>query len=559
MSRASGIAGAALTAVAATLASAQYADTIWHGGTIRPAAGDGAIVEAVAVRKGRIVAVGDLAKLQKRERGDRTVMVDLAGKTMLPGWIDVHGRPWAVGLRSEAADLAVRSIAGLQDALRAAASADGGWVIGTGYEETALEERRHPTRAELDAVSAERAVLAIHRSGLIVAANGKALELAGIGASTGDPVGGTIRRDPRTGEPDGFLAGAAAQSMLDTMIRHAGEGRALRWIEAGTARYAAAGFATAVEARLPASLIPMYVRAAKERRLAIDVVGYPDVAALGGAAAGIGRPYGAGTAGNFRLGGVELALDGRAATGTARLTAPYAAPPPGRENDYLGESWMFDDEVLDIVSRVWGDGWDLLVHAAGDGAIDQLLRAVRTASNALPIKGRRIVVVHAEVARDEQFEAMEKLYLVPSFCPALAAAQDAETWDVALGRTRAGNLAPVGWARARRLRFSLHGDAPEGELDGMRIVEAAVRRTSPDGVVFGETHRISAEAALRALTESAAAQIGEADSKGVIAVGYPADFTILSGDQVVAAPEDLAAIRVVATVKHGRTVTPPDN
>jgi len=193
------------------------ADVVYHGGVILTMTDAAPRVEALAVRDGKIVAVGPRAQVDKLA-GAKTQTVDLQGRTLLPGFVDSHGHVYGVGLQAASANLLPppdgegRDIAALQRLLtawdRGAPSPlkKHGWIVGFGYDDSQLREKRHPTRGDLDRVSKDKPVLVIHQSGQVGAANSKALQLAGVTASTSDPKAGFVavlqkllgRFDPET-------------------------------------------------------------------------------------------------------------------------------------------------------------------------------------------------------------------------------------------------------------------------------------------------------------------------------------------------------------------------
>jgi hypothetical protein len=183
---------------------AQSADAIYSGGTIITMHDAAPRAEAVAVKDGRIIAVGTKAELE-RFRDARTKAVDLGGKTMLPGFIDGHGHVFTTGIQAASANLLPapdgegNSIAKIQEILREFAKTEASkkfnLILGFGYDDAQIAEKRHPTRQDLDAVSKDIPILLIHQSCHLGAMNSKALELAKITADTEDPQGGVIRRE----------------------------------------------------------------------------------------------------------------------------------------------------------------------------------------------------------------------------------------------------------------------------------------------------------------------------------------------------------------------------
>lgn len=221
---------ALLAALAAPLALADtdtdtaFADRIWTGGPILTMEDNAMRAEALAEKDGVILGVGPLDEVTAFQ-GPQTQMIDLAGRTMIPGFVDAHGHVFMIGLQALSANLlpapdgTVNDIPTLQAVLRAFAEAQpervaaAGLILGFGYDDAQLAEQRHPTRDELDAVSTEIPVYAIHQSGHLGVANSLALEQAGITADTPDPAGGVIRRGP-DGAPNGVLEENAA-NMVD--------------------------------------------------------------------------------------------------------------------------------------------------------------------------------------------------------------------------------------------------------------------------------------------------------------------------------------------------------
>ncbi len=210
------LAGLATSCLATVPAFSATADRIWSGGTILTINDEAPRAAAVAAKNGRIVAVGSEAEVMAL-RGPATRLIDLEGRTLLPGFVDAHGHMMMGGLQALSANLlappdgSVTDIASLQAILRKWAAANEAAVrqskliVGFGYDNATLAEKRHPTRDDLDAVSRDIPIVLVHQSGHIIAVNSRALEVAGISADTPDPQGGVIRRRPDSSEPDGVL------------------------------------------------------------------------------------------------------------------------------------------------------------------------------------------------------------------------------------------------------------------------------------------------------------------------------------------------------------------
>jgi predicted amidohydrolase YtcJ len=229
------------------------ADTIYHGGPILTMVADGDRAEALAVKDGHILAVGTMAEVMAR-KGDATKLVDLGGKTLLPGFIDPHSHVALQSVKFTCANLdpkpigEVGSIADLQRVLREHIEEKqlkpGEWVIGWGYDDTGMKEQRHPNREDLDAVSTEHPIALMHISVHLMAGNSLMLKEVGITKDTKDPEGGVIQRQAGSQEPNGVLEESAMLLAMDKIPMPTPEEAAVM-LEEGMRRYAQAGITTA--------------------------------------------------------------------------------------------------------------------------------------------------------------------------------------------------------------------------------------------------------------------------------------------------------------------------
>jgi hypothetical protein len=556
---------AALVALAAGAAAAQPADAIWSGGPIVTVNDAQPSAEAVAVRGGRIVGVGALADVERRFRGPKTVRHDLKGRTLVPGFVDGHGHVTMVGFQAVVANLLappdgpVDSVEALQRTVREWMAANPwyreyGLVMGFGYDDSQLKEQRHPTREELDAVSADLPVVLIHQSGHLAALNTAALRKAGIGADTPDPPGGAIRRKAGSREPDGTLEETAQIMALMKLMPALGEAQQIALLKAGQELYLRFGHTTAQDGRTSPGSLKMLPRAAAKGLLKLDVVAYPDLLMAGDDPALRGPLHARTYTNGFRIGGVKLNLDGSPQGKTAWLTQPYFKPPQGQPASYAGYPTMKDEEAAAQVLRAFRNGWQVLTHTNGDAAIDQFLKAVESASSQVPRRDRRPVMIHGQTLRADQVDKVKALGIFPSLFPMHTFYWGDWHRDSVLGAERAANISPTGWLMQRGMMFSSHHDAPVALPDTMRVLSATVNRTTRTGQVLGPEHRVEPIVALKALTLWPAYQHFEEKTKGSIEVGKLADFAVLSDNPLTVPRETLADLKVMATVKRGRTV-----
>jgi len=541
----------------------QVADAIYSGGDIITINDSQPTAEALAIKEGRIVAVGPMADVLTY-KGDATRMVDLGGRTLLPGFIDAHGHVFNAGLQALAANLLARpdgtvnDIAALQKTLHDWADnypkrqAATGWIIGFGYDDAQLRKQRHPTRDDLDEVSTTAPVIAIHQSGHLAAMNSRGLEMAGITADTKDPPGGVIRHREGSSEPNGVLEEMAFFDIIFKVLGKLGTEENKALLLAGIDLYARFGFTTAQEGRATVEAIATEAAAAREGGLIMDVVAYADIQ---GAADAIKAPLHAKTyTQRFRIGGAKLNLDGSPQGKTAWLTEPYHVPPEGEAADYNGYPAVTDAQAIALVDQAFVNGWQLLAHCNGDAAADQFIMAIRAATGKHGKADRRPVMIHAQTVREDQLDAMKELGIIPSFFGMHTFYWGDWHRDSVLGPERAAGISPAASALKRGMVYTQHHDAPVAQPSSIMILASQVNRTTRSGEVLGPEQRVPVMDALKSITINAAYQYFEEKNKGSLEPGKIADLVILDKNPLKVEPMALKDIRVVETIKEGRSI-----
>lgn len=552
------------TILSATSAFGAPADVIYHGGPIVTIDDTRTTARAVAVAGGKIVAVGDDAEVMKT-KGPSTRMVDLRGRAMLPGFVDGHGHCFNTGIQAAAANLlsppdhTVKSIADLQAELRKWAEGPTarklGLIIGFGYDDGQLAEQRHPTRHDLDAVSTDLPVYCIHQSGHLAACNTKALEVAGITADSKNPPGGVIRREKDGKTPDGVLEEAAHFAALVKVVPKMGEAELDSLARAGMKVYAANGYTMAQEGRSIAAIDRAWMRLAERDDMLIDVLSYPDMSFVDDPVT-METPWrGKSLKNGFRIAGVKLSLDGSVQGKTAYLTQPYLIPPHGQQADYRGYPAMPAEDVNRKVALCYERGWQFLTHSNGDAACEMMLDAVR-AARAKHGAGddRRDVMIHCQTVREDQLDAMKELGVIPSMFGMHCFYWGDWHRDAVLGPERAERISPARSALARGMIFTQHHDSPVALPNAIRILSSVVTRRTRSGDILGAGQRIPVEAALKSITLWGAYQHYEEANRGSIEVGKLADFVVLDRDPTAIPIEELAGLKVLETIKEGRTI-----
>ncbi len=542
---------------------APVADAVFEGGPILTMAGDSpAYVDAVAVKDGRIVYAGT-QEGAKPFFGAATKHRDLAGRVLLPGFVDPHGHMVMGGLQSLAANLLappdgkVTDIPALVATLKtwaaanAGAVAKAGVILGFGYDNAQLKELRHPTKEDLDAVSSDIPVIVIHQSGHLASVNSAALRLLGIDASTPNPDGGVIQRKPGTREPNGTLEEAAFFPVITKVVAGIGPLGIEAFVKAGAQQWARYGYTTAQEGRAIPAIAKVLRKVADDGALRIDVVTYVDVLVdRDFIRANVSPTY----THHFRVGGAKLTIDGSPQGFTAWRDRPYYAPVGNYPKGYAGYAAIKPEEAMDAVEWAFANNIQIMTHANGEAASDLLIKAIDAAETAHPDTDQRPVLVHGQFLREDQVDRLKRLHVIPSLFPMHTFYWG--DWHCAhtVGPELCQNISPTGWVRQRGMIFTTHSDAPVALPDTMRVLDATVTRRSRTGQLIGPGQKVDAYTALRAMTIWSAYEIFEEADKGSIEVGKEADFVVLSADPLKVDPETIDQIKVLETIKDGTTV-----
>ena len=544
------------------IAHAEYSDVIYYNGTIVTINDKAPTAQSVAIAHGRILAVGDRASILET-KGKNTLMVDLHGNTMLPGFIDAHGHVSLTGLQAVSANLLPapdgegNSIASIQKILTQYAhgpiAKSHKIIIGFGYDEAQLKERRPPTRQELDAVSEDLPVIIVHQSGHIGVLNSKALQLAGLNQDSLDPEGGHIRRESDGKTPNGVLEETAWFLAGMQLVQPSPKDYATMLLE-GQKLYAKFGFTTGQDGRSDENSNKTWMTLSQSGKMLIDLVSYPDITLPFTESMMQSQWVDQDYHGHFRIGGVKLSLDGSPQGKTAYLSKPYYIPPSGQSTDYRGYPALADENVDKYVDRAYANHWQLLVHANGDAASDQMIKSVDKIVAKYGQADRRTVMIHAQTVREDQLDDMKRLAITPSFFGMHAYYWGDWHRDETLGPLRADRISPAVSALRRNMLFTEHHDAPVAFPDAIAILDAVVNRRTRSKDILGPDQRLAIDVALKSITLWAAWQYFEESSKGSIEVGKLADFVVLSDNPMTIDPNQLRTIKVLETIKEGHTI-----
>jgi hypothetical protein len=471
------------------------------------------------VKDGRLVEVGGSDEILWL-REDEYDLVDLGGRTVVPGFVDPHNHFSVGALEGFWADC--RGATGVPELQRALAQAAartpaGEWVRGVGYDHAALPGRRHPTREDLDAAVADRPALLMHYSHHQAVANSRALAEAGIARGTPDPPGGEMARD-KAGEPTGLLF-ERAMSGVERRSREGWEGRFVEVARAAALRYAELGITAVQDAAVSPAMARRYAQARAAGALAIHV-GEIRV----GSSGWFDPPDDAGPGAPLKLfadGGYRCAM---------------------RLGERLTGFLFYDRDALAArFVAAWRSGRDVVCHAIGNRGVETAVGAIEDALAREPAGRGRARLDHAMFLTRELIARLVDLgvwvVVQPSFI-----------WDRP-GAFPAPDLLlrPFATARDAGLRQAFSSDFPCGQNAPLLGIQAAVTRRGRQGEASGLEEAVPVEAALRAYTLDAARAAGLEAERGSLVAGKRADFLVLSANPLECPAEAIGAIQVEET------------
>lgn len=555
-----GLLAAGLSALPAGQARAQdETTTIFTNGTILTVDADFSEAEAIAIRGERILAVGSEADV-RAAAGSGATVVDLNGKTMLPGFIDAHSHVVAgsivdslmdyVGMaRFQTADQVLEHIKG-----RAATASPGEWLAFRNYDPAVQEGPDALTFAELDAVTTDFPIFIMNASGHIAYANSTAFGIAGIDDSVTNPPGGEYSRDAN-GRVNGVMKNNVAFTPVASNNPNMASVDQITGLITLLQKWSQFGLTTVSELSLgglsqsPAD-VEVMMAAANTGQLAARVRAYPfytigtEAWDAAGVNAGDGTPI-------ARIAGYKLVADGSNQGYTGLQREPYL------DSDDRGLAYMSRDELTEVALDRASKGWQLAIHGNGDAAIDNILDACDALREAgIDMESVRVRIEHCSILHDEQIERMKDLNVSASFLIGHVHYWGVAMRDDVFGEEKAQLLDRCKSAEDAGVGFTLHSDFMVTDPVPLHMIEMAVTRRTwkePD-YVLAPQERISVESAIRAVTSEAAWQLFSEEEIGTLEAGKFADLVILEADPRTVEPDEIKSIRVMETWMNGNQV-----
>ena len=517
------------------------------------------IAEAVAVRDGRILGVGSTAEIN-RLAGSRTQVIDLGGKMVLPGFIDSHEHCIGRGMQADWVNCASPPMITIGDIVEALAAKavekpEGEWIIGHWFDESKLEERRFPTRYDLDRASTGHPIYLGRAGSHNAVANSLALRIAGINRDTPQPQGGRIEKD-ESGEPTGRLDELAAMDLVRSKIPAPSSEEAVEIMVRNWPRVEdellSWGLTTIHEAHIKAPEAIAYQELLHQGRLRLRVglmldgmTPYKGHATSDLSRQGLRTDFGWGD--RLRVIGVKLGVDGAMGSHTAALHKPYENEPENR-----GIVRVTQEELTEETVRCHLAGLRVCIHAIGDRAIDMALDAIEEALKRKPWEDHRHRIEHAGYVEEPQLERMRQLNAAVSasigFCYPIG-----DSHLDALGEDRMKGYYPM-------RSFKDYGVVAGGNSDGFGsnwaitgIYGCVTRRTQRGRTLAGE-QAISVMDAIRVYTINGAYLEGTECERGSLEPGKLADMVVLDRDILSIDPEEIIDAKVLMTIVGGEVV-----
>jgi len=516
----------------------------------------GGFAEAIAIRDGRVLGLGDAAAVRDAAPGAREIALE--GRAVIPAFNEAHMHLLPYGLGLAQVNLRAEEVRSLDEVLRrireaAQAAPKGAWVLGRGYDHGELDVGRHPTAAELDSAAPDNPVFIVRTCGHMAVANSAALRAAGVGHNTPDPEGGVIER--RGGVLTGLFQERAMRLVRD-VIPQPDEATMIAAIEAACRHLASLGFASATDMNvgMTAGLreIAAYVGAQRAGRLPLRMwnvlAGNPEGIAQAAWEAGL-RPN-MGDDG-LRWGAVKVFADGSAGGLTAAFFEPYLASAGGGTGVLT-----FPDETIHALLKLYHEqGWQLDIHAIGDAAIEQVLRGMEAADTPEhPFAGRRHRIEHCGFVTRDQRRRMAARGILPVPQPVFLY-EFGDLYIRNLGRARSEYAYPMRSWFEEGAHPAASSDCPVSSVDPFINLSTMVTRRTNRGTVMGPEEALTIGQAVHCQTWCGAYTQFAEDRRGTLEPGMLADVTVLSRDIFGATPDEiLGDTRADLTLRDGMPI-----
>ena len=536
-----------------------YADLALLDGKVVTLDQNESIFESIAFKWGRIIAVGGREDVEVLI-DDKTKIIDLMGRTVIPGFIDSHCHMIATGLSlvAGAVDLSeeagVKSIADLQKKLaeKAKSIPEGEWVIGVKEDDSKLAEKRHPTRMDLDEACPNHPCIISTVGGHFSVANSIAFEIAGISKDTPDPVGGVFERDPETNELTGGVHEKARELFMDgasypwSPKRNSSVEGAKKILNENAASGITCVYDMVDGAQIRTALdlknkgeLPVRIR------MDVTIELLEDMDRLG-IYRGLGDEW-------LRICGLKMFFDGAISARTAAVKEPYL-----HKENFYGVMATTEELARETILKAYAAGYRISAHANGDQAIPMYLDIMEEAQDKHPREDPRNRVIHCTVVNRKLINRIKELGLLPTIFGAYPYYHGDKILP-AFGKERLERMFAARSFMDAGILVAAHSDHSASPFPPLMGIHSLVNRRSKSGNEVGFSQRLSVVEALKLYTINAAYHSFDEDQLGSIEVGKLADVVILGKDILTANPEEIIDIPIDMTIIDGKIIFKRDD
>jgi hypothetical protein len=526
------------------------AATIFINGSIITIDEDDRICDAVAVAGNKIVFVGSSSEALTHKSA-QTDVIDLKGRTLIPGFIDAHCHAATYGVAQLQLPCSPRDVSSIDDLLksisrRASTTPSGEWILGRGYNHLSMREKRHPTCWELDSAAPNHKVFLVRTCGHLAVANSRVLDEFNIGPATPDPEGGKIDKDSH-GRPTGLLYEQAAMRIrMQTQPSTAELETALKKMNADFLRLGITSLHDA--SGVNPEEIRVFQKGANEGwikvRLYLMVRSAGSVCQLGDSFLQTGLVTGFGNE-RVRLGPYKIMIDGAGSSGSAAMKNPY----PGDSENY-GILNISEQELNERIENAHRCGYQIALHAIGDKAIEMALDGYARALTRYPRSNHRHRIEHCGFLSDALLQKMIALEVIPALgLPFLY--ELGENYLEIYEQNDLLRAYPLGSLLRSGVKAALSSDAPVIHPNPMHGLYFALAHKTKSGRSIAPEQKVGMLQALRAYTMHGAYASFEEEIKGSIEPGKLADLVVLSRNILSAPTEELLDVSVDLTMLDG--------
>ena len=535
-------------------------DLIFFGGHIVTMDEKNPSIEAVAIHNGIISSIGKKDDIMKL-RSWNTKVVNLRGKTLMPGFIEAHCHPIATAVLNQVINISGFHFNSRSEILKTVKSAvkeasPGEWVLAFGWDPVLVSDLHKPTLAELDSISKDTPIFILTQMMHHAYVNTAVYESAGITIDTPNPIGGGEFQKDSQGNLNGVIYEfSALQYVLDKMPKTP-QGTAELLLNLQYTKYAKAGY-TSIAALGPVNIAGHPLQFMEDLSIngsAVRSYVYPIKSQLDNSNYSInyGNDF-------FKIKGVKLYMDGSPYTGGAAFSEPYLNTDLtlnriGLKKNHQGSTNFTNDSLLTTLTNYHRNNYQIAIHAQGEVAIQGILDAFAKILYKYPRNNHRHRIEHNALITKEQIAQAKELGITLSFFIDHIYYYG-DKLEYIVGPNRAERFMPIQSAISAGHNATIHTDNPATPIDPFRAISTAImRKTKNEKVILGENERISVYDALKSITINAAWQLFEDQNRGSISIGKTADLVILSHNPLKIKHEEIKNINIISTWIDGKKV-----